>query len=513
MSAEETRLAGHLIREHFGDLAFQVISLLVQHGRLSLREIVDRTGLLRDRVRKVLCTLGQHRAVEFDARPRDGQALYAASIRNCLLRLRYPRFIRAAKDMSHVTSDRRAARVELVVADVLQNGRTTINELLERVKNRGPTRREDVAEIVEAIAYLVENHYLKRSRPLADDDDGTGKGPHVLPRDVTNFLFGTDEPPEAKKRKTSDELPTFDDEDFFYEINFSAFHRRLFAEATISLTEKLVDSTASVVVRTILDKTATRALSTLRGLTTDPVTSFELFQALPPLPVISRDELRRYLVFLADDDSSCRLLVKTGEQGGGVYAVDVNATTSLLRRETIESVVQERFGSRSLRIFRLLLEKKYLEQKQVGELAMVPAREAKELLYRMFAEDFVRVQEIPRTPDHAPSRTFYLFAVDLDELARLLLGECCAAAANLACRRRVEADACRRLIEKGARCEAALDALREAGKSTEEDAEESMTPAERRELEAFRRAEKKLENAEIQLDETMMILQKYNVIE
>ena len=33
----------------------------------------------------------------------------------------------------------------------------------------------------------------------------------------------------------------------------------------------------------------------------------------------------------------------------------------------------------------------------------------------------VHVQEVPRTPDHAPSRTFYLFSVNLLHVARMVL--------------------------------------------------------------------------------------------
>ncbi|XP_031468139.1 DNA-directed RNA polymerase III subunit RPC3-like [Phasianus colchicus] len=55
---------------------------------------------------------------------------------------------------------------------------------------------------------------------------------------------------------------------------------------------------------------------------------------------------------------------------------------------------------------------------------MIPAKEAKDMLYRMLSESFVALQEIPRTPDHAPSRTFYLYAVNVPSSARVLLQRC-----------------------------------------------------------------------------------------
>ena len=54
--------------------------------------------------------------------------------------------------------------------------------------------------------------------------------------------------------------------------------------------------------------------------------------------------------------------------------------------------MRERFGSKCFRIFRLIMIKKILEQKQVAELAMISGKEAKELLYILLAENFVSVQ-------------------------------------------------------------------------------------------------------------------------
>lgn len=64
----------------------------------------------------------------------------------------------------------------------------------------------------------------------------------------------------------------------------------------------------------------------------------------------------------------------------------------MLCQSTIESIVRERFGNKCLRVFRLLLLKKTLEQKQVADLAMVPSKEAKELLYSLLSENYITLQ-------------------------------------------------------------------------------------------------------------------------
>ena len=52
---------------------------------------------------------------------------------------------------------------------------------------------------------------------------------------------------------------------------------------------------------------------------------------------------------------------------------------------------------------------------------MIPAKDAKQLLYTMFTHRFISVTEIAKTTDHAPSRTFYCFKVPVESLAVQLL--------------------------------------------------------------------------------------------
>lgn len=69
---------------------------------------------------------------------------------------------------------------------------------------------------------------------------------------------------------------------------------------------------------------------------------------------------------------------------------------------------------------------------------LIPAKEAKELLYQMFAEGFVSVQELSKAPDHAPSRTYYPFFVNLDQVSLQLRERCYKTLANLIARRKFE---------------------------------------------------------------------------
>ena len=45
-----------------------------------------------------------------------------------------------------------------------------------------------------------------------------------------------------------------------------------------------------------------------------------------------------------------------------------------------------------MRIFKMLVEKKQLEQKQIADFAMVPVREAREVLYKMLKGGYLALQ-------------------------------------------------------------------------------------------------------------------------
>lgn len=173
--------------------------------------------------------------------------------------------------------------------------------------------------------------------------------------------------------------------------------------------------------------------------------------------------------------------------------------------------MEERFGSRCARIFRLLLRKKHLEQKQVEDFAMIPAKEAKDMLYRMLSENLVALQEIPKTPDHAPSRTFYLYTVNVPAAARMLLHRCYKSVANLMERRQYETRENKRLLEKSQRVEAILASLQAtgAGDTQLQDIEEMITGPERHQLDTLKRNVNKLDASETQVDETIFVLESF----
>jgi DNA-directed RNA polymerase III subunit RPC3 len=64
----------------------------------------------------------------------------------------------------------------------------------------------------------------------------------------------------------------------------------------------------------------------------------------------------------------------------------------------------------------VLLDKQYLDQTQLSELAMMSVRETRERLYGMYQDEMVTFQEVPRRADHHPNQTYYLWTFRIKEV-------------------------------------------------------------------------------------------------
>ena len=65
---------------------------------------------------------------------------------------------------------------------------------------------------------------------------------------------------------------------------------------------------------------------------------------------------------------------------------------------------------------------------------MIPVKDTRELLYKLLKAEYVQIQEVARTSDHAPSRTFYLWRVDLLRVVEHVGRELYRATSNLRAR-------------------------------------------------------------------------------
>ncbi|GAB4814781.1 hypothetical protein N2152v2_001827 [Parachlorella kessleri] len=217
-----------------------------------------------------------------------------------------------------------------------------------------------------------------------------------------------------------------------WRVNYEEFNRRFRNEAVVALVnEKHGAETAAVMAAMLLanarfeagvqiDKTAVLSEADVSG------AARRLNTEEYKLP----HDIGEVLSVLEVDD--LEIVESAGRgPGGNQYTVDVNNALRAVRLLQIQSVIRERFGHSGMRIWRAVLFNKQLEQKQVADFAMMAKEEARQLLYKMVRAGYVSIQDVPRTADHAPSRTFYTFHTDLDLAAARLSQDLYRAAGNV----------------------------------------------------------------------------------
>uniref|UniRef100_A0A671PQP2 DNA-directed RNA polymerase III subunit RPC3 n=1 Tax=Sinocyclocheilus anshuiensis TaxID=1608454 RepID=A0A671PQP2_9TELE len=533
MTTQEVRLCGLLLQEHFGNVVEKVGTHLIRSGVLTLRALAHETKLPLDLVKKSLCVLVQHGMCTFGAGRRGpaGPVEYRINCEHVFHMLRYPRYIYTAKSLYGDTG-------ELIVEEILQRGHMTMSSTVKTVADRlthnmPEGQSMDYSEVVSVFSQLVETHFLQRCPPLASAGSSSS-GAVDTPLPVATQPTEPESHPDcyklpyinltgqgkrrrssedgeadqcAAKKARTDNSECGDDDGIYWQVNFQRFHLHFRDQAIISAVSCKLDQSSSEIVRTMLRMS--EGTTPAHAAFTQALSANEIFRALLSRSPDARPILDQYLSLLVDDPME--FVGKTGDSGGGMYVVNLHRALANLARATLESVVQERFGSRSARIFRLLLRKRHLEQKQVEDFAMIPAKEAKDMLYKLLSENLVQLQEIPKTPDYAPSRTFYLYTVNQLPTARLLLQHCYKTVGNLIERRLYETKENKRLLEKSQRIEAILASLQATGAEAAQltEVEEMITVPERQQLESLRHHINKLDSSENQVDETIFLLKSY----
>uniref|UniRef100_A0A2K5QRV8 DNA-directed RNA polymerase III subunit RPC3 n=1 Tax=Cebus imitator TaxID=2715852 RepID=A0A2K5QRV8_CEBIM len=505
MTQAEIKLCSLLLQEHFGEIVEKIGVHLIRTGSQPLRVIAHDTGTSLDQVKKALCVLVQHNLVSYQVHKR-GVVEYEAQCSRVLRMLRYPRYIYTTKTLYSDTG-------ELIVEELLLNGKLTMSAVVKKVADRLTETMEDgktmdYAEVSNTFVRLADTHFVQRCPSVPTTENSDPGPPPPAPALVINekdmylvpklSLIGkgkrrrsSDEDaagePKAKRPKhTTDNKEPIPDDGIYWQANLDRFHQHFRDQAIVSAVANRMDQTSSEIVRTMLRMSEITTSSSAPF--TQPLSSNEIFRSLPVGYNISKQVLDQYLTLLADDPVSLLSL----------YLASADNFSTL-------------FGSRCARIFRLVLQKKHLEQKQVEDFAMIPAKEAKDMLYKMLSENFISLQEIPKTPDHAPSRTFYLYTVNILAAARMLLHRCYKSIANLIERRQFETKENKRLLEKSQRVEAIIASMQATGaeEAQLQEIEEMITAPERQQLETLKRNVNKLDASEIQVDETIFLLESY----
>jgi len=248
--------------------------------------------------------------------------------------------------------------------------------------------------------------------------------------------------PDRKKRKSSspdplnigddmDLMPEADDvvssilqgkhpkehiRNILWELNFDQFIRDLRKKRIVDYVANKYDENASVIVESILEMTIA-----YQRTKNDPQTKPVQFDSLAGH--IQRNHAHRVTISsrvldrLLENMVKLSLVERVSSQDRGSFRVNMGHIISTIKEQYLESIIHQKLGGNATRIFRMLLAKKYMEQKFVADEAMIQANEARKQLYLLMQHGYVSMEEVPKGADRTnPLRTIFLWHVDQEKV-------------------------------------------------------------------------------------------------
>ena len=303
---------------------------------------------------------------------------------------------------------------------------------------------------------------------------------------------------DSSNKKCKVELPNV-----CYRVNTASFHLLKRRQDLVELATLVVNPVAASLVGLIVDETplgeqSFEQVESGNGFNLGRVTVMSLSTKTQDLQFNVVGNPANKLVHYLDALCYCEpaVLGLKDQKGGGEYAVQFDTSVKGMRQRLVLSILQEHLGTSSCRIWRLLLLKQKLDEKQITKLTLMHEKVVRQLLYQMLKIGMVFIQDVPKSQDHSAARTAYLWFVDLDRTCTLLLQNVYKALNKVKLRRQSELEKRSILLQKTQR----TDIL--AG-------EAHLSPQELKKLQELESVLKKLHTSQMRLDGLVLKLRDY----
>ncbi|CAG2113468.1 unnamed protein product [Medioppia subpectinata] len=540
MSCNEIYLSYLLVSQHFGSIVASVAKVLLHSGSTPLPLIAKECKESALNVKKSLMTLIQHNFVTSETNSK-GFVEYTIDVEEVLSLLRYPKYIYVSKVLL-------GDEAEYMCEELLRHGVMTMSQTIQLVVNRLALALETndchnlVRNVHRVFTQLVSMHFIQRAHTL--DDNQTNytliKTSEALQEEAdlmyslpeinlnliavksgvesTDTVVVKSEEPLVKRRKTSKDSKDGKqlDLNIYWKINLKRFNHYLRDQLIVdAINTHYDDPIAGQIVRIILrlSEVSTHSMQSQ----TYPLSKHDIIREALKEKVCSEAlQVEQYLLCF-QEDMNFRFVVKSEDRNDGMYSVDIMRTLDKLVENCLSSIVQNRYCSKSSRIFRLLIDKKYLQQKQMEDMAMIPSKECKQLTYNLYTNGLLKVLQCPKTSDYAPSRTYFLFSVDMNDVSQQTLQRCYQSVSNAINRRLFEVQQNKSLLERKNFIDAIISSL-ERQQSVQDveqqiqDLKNSFSTHDNELMDKVNKNVKKLEQSELKTDETIFLLKTWLVM-
>ncbi|XP_057802752.1 uncharacterized protein LOC131018028 isoform X1 [Salvia miltiorrhiza] len=360
-----------IVSEELGEDCRGIIVGLIQHGRLSLDQIIDRekqkTGSFDDQV-----------------------------VRACFMKLLSARFIERCPVpgplVTPPTDDAPAKK--------------------KGAKSAKIAEQKTIEQLALEAAAPVES--MRFSMDMGDISEEKGEE-------------STESPTVGRKRKAivldsdDDVLDANRKIEVLWRVNFEEFLWRLLHKACISYVKTRINNEASIVLSAILDLSG-RSETRLKADKSPYLSINDIYDE-----VIKKDggvgmDLERVQTSL--EQLGCQTLSTDIES----YSVDIKSIVQMAQNEEVESMILKRYGREAYRIFRLVSKAgRLVETDKISDSTFVEKKETTKILFQLWKDEYLHMESIAMV--RPPS--FYLWKVDPHRYRKKFLDEMYHAVLNL----------------------------------------------------------------------------------
>ncbi|KAJ1026931.1 hypothetical protein NDA16_002224 [Ustilago loliicola] len=410
--------------------------------------------------------------------PRDKEIKYEAKKRREL------RGIPTPKDLQRIREEVRVQIAEERDADWDVSGTTVTLGADGLTADHRETRRGLTRKKQSAIAVANAASKSKRSKSSSSKDKKSkDKG-----KDGKNGVNGVHS--GAEEFDPADDFEI--DPTVWLRVHYDRFDVHLRDEVMIDAVREKYNNTAAEVFRQLIYAGDASTKKSVRDIRSAPISVTALSHKLPSdlslqkgfdrrsfgkdkssLPTRQEFLAEYCAIFSNSEDMSgksktLRLMAPASDSstktaGGSKVAssltIEFSNVAERMRRDLLRNVIEEKFGTAAIRIMNILREKGKLEEKHISKLALVSISETRDLCSRLFHASLLGLQEVPKTKDRDPAKTFFLWFVDEAKCRAWLLDHLYQSLARLGQRRNEEMRRQMPLLRKVERSDVKLDTV------------------------------------------------------
>lgn len=464
-------LAVFLIKSHFGDLVSKVCECLLNRGSLSFQELArfveldpddsSRNNLL---VKNCLLVLIQHNCVQAFSVPKlvgvGGAAKsltkYFALMDNIFHRLRFGKF-------SVIVRGDLGPECETLVEGLLQHGRLTFDQLLQRAASKQTEAKRDI--IRTYFNKLIHAQYVERcprADPFITPDETASAGRHrsksteaqpsieqqamaaAVLSDTERFsgIFDSERHTTVDEKKAKDYNPgvsvgdkrrhealesdndveaAITENEVLWRANFEKFVHCLKKKACVENIRSKFGLDAGIVLEAMIESNCKLKDKEKNSVIASMDAIIEGVRAKPGGSTMTLEQVRIIL-----EQVGCQL---NTEETGASYTIDLMQIIRNCQVDEVEALILKRYGNEAYRIYRFLVkERRYTETDQIGGKTFVEKNEAQRILYKLWRDDYLDMEKVVITAGQQLS--YYLWKVK-EQLGEHILNDMYHATLNL----------------------------------------------------------------------------------